>query len=340
MQLVGLDIGYSNLKLAWGQRGEVPRLRVLPAMAAPRAQVAEALGIAGPDSPSGTGSVAGSDAAQGIEVTLDGESWIAGVRPTRVCGWQRALHADYPASQSYQALLLGALSLLRWPRIDRLVTGLPVAQALDPARREALRARLRGRHHTPFGVVEVADVRVLAQPIGTFVDVLMHADGTVVDRISEGTVLVLDVGFFSVDWALLVSGDLRRTSTGTSLEAMSVLIEQAAGRIGREHGGQSPVAAIERALAEQRSTILVRGSRVAVAPALEQAAAERVPVALEALRQDLRREHTEVDLILLTGGGARWFEPALGRLFPGVPRHRPTDPVTANASGYFHYAGR
>ena len=106
MQLVGLDIGYSNLKLAWGQRGEVPRLRVLPAMAAPRAQVAEALGIAGPDSPSGTGSVAGSDAAQGIEVTLDGESWIAGVRPTRVCGWQRALHADYPASQSYQALLL------------------------------------------------------------------------------------------------------------------------------------------------------------------------------------------------------------------------------------------
>ena len=331
MQLVGLDIGYSNLKLAWGRGGEAPQLRVLPALAAPRGQVAEALGVSG----SGSGS-----AADGIAVTLDGAPWVAGIRPTRVCGWQRSLHADYPASASYQALWLAALSLLRCARIDRLVTGLPVAQALDPARREALRERLRGRHQTPRGVVEVADVRVLAQPIGTFVDVLMHADSAIVDLISEGTVLVLDVGFFSVDWALLVGGDLRRTTTGTSLEAMSVLIEQAAGRIARERGGQPPVAALERALAESRSTMLVRGSRLAVALYLERAAAERVPVALETLRQDLRREHTEVDLILPTGGGARWFEDALGRLFPGVPRHRPTDPVTANARGYFHYAGR
>jgi len=333
MSLVGLDIGYSNLKLAWGQAGSRPRLQVLPAMAAPKAMVAESLGVTA----TGSGSPRTDD---GISVTVNGERWIAGIRPSRVSGWQRALHADYPTSQSYQALWLAALNQVPFARIDCLVTGLPVAQAMDPARREALRDRLRGRHQPPRGLVEVLDVRVLAQPIGTFIDVLMHAEPEVLDLISEGTVLVLDVGFFSVDWALLVGGDLRRTTTGTSLEAMSVLIELAAARIARERGGQPPLAAIERALGEEHATILSRGRRVNLAPYLEEAAAERVPVALEAVRQDLRREHTEVDLILLTGGGARWFAPALDRVFPGVPLQRPEDPVSANARGYFHYAER
>lgn len=333
MPFVGLDIGYSNVKLAWGQAGGRPRLQVLPAMAAPKAMVAETLGMT-------TKGGRTTPTEDGIAVTVNGEPWIAGIRPSRVSGWQRALHADYPASRSYQALWLAALGQIPGARIECLVTGLPVAQAMDPARREALRQRLRGEHQTPRGLVDVIDVRVLAQPIGTFIDVLMQAGPEVLDRISEGTVLVLDVGFFSVDWALLVGGDLRRTTTGTSLEAMSVLIEQAAARIATERGGQPPVAAIERALGEDRATMLARGHRVTLAPYLEQAAAERVPIALEALRQDLRREHTEVDLILLTGGGARWFAPALGALFPGVPLQQPVDPVSANARGYFHYARR
>ena len=333
MSFVGLDIGYSQLKLAWGQAGGRPQQRVWPAMAAPKALVAETLGVTAKGGRS-------TPPKEGIEVTINGESWIAGIRPSRVSGWQRALHADYPASQSYQALWLAALSQIPDARIECLVTGLPVAQAMDPARREALRQRLRGPHQTPRGLVEVIDVRVLAQPIGTFIDVLMQAEPEVLDRISEGTVLVLDVGFFSVDWALLVGGDLRRTTTGTSLEAMSVLIEQAAGRIASERGGRPPLAAIEQALGEDRATLLTRGQRLTVAPYLEQAAAERVPIALEALRQDLRREQTEIDLILLTGGGARWFAPTLGTLFPGVPLQPPVDPVNANARGYFHYARR
>lgn len=197
MQVVGLDIGYSNLKIADGRSGTVPRLRVLPAIAAPQRHVAVQL-----DGATGAGPA-------GVAVLVNGEPWIAGVRPTRVSGWQRALHADYAASSSYQALLLAALSQLGTPRIDRLVTGLPVAQAVDPRRRDALRQQLLGCHDTARGVVEVADVRVIAQPIGSFIDVLMQGADDVVDLISDGTVLVIDVGFFSVDWSVLVNGDLR-----------------------------------------------------------------------------------------------------------------------------------
>jgi len=188
--------------------------------------------------------------------------------------------------------------------------------------------------------VEVADVRVVAQPVGAFVDVLVHAGEAVVDVIGDGTVLVLDVGFFSVDWAVLVNGDLRRTAVGTSLEAMSVVIDAAAALIGADPGGKPPAAVVERALAEGRAAILYRGQRVRLAPYLARAAERIGRIALEALRQDLRREQTEVDLIVLTGGGGALFGPLVQDLFDPVPIHVPADPVVANARGYFHYGGR
>jgi plasmid segregation protein ParM len=327
MEVLGLDVGYSNLKLAAGRSGGAPELRVMPAMAAPQAQVAAHLeGISGTD--------------DGVAVMLDGRRWIAGVAPTRVCGWQRALHEDYTASESYRALVAAALGQVGRRQIGRLVTGLPVAQAVDAQRREALRAQLLGRHDTPAGVVEVLDVRVVAQPVGSFVDALVHAGEAVIDQISDGTVIVIDVGFFSVDWSVFVHGDLRRTATGTSLEAMSVLIEAAAEHIRTLRGGKPPAAAIERALAAGQTVIRSRGERIDLAPLLEQAARETGRVALEALRQDLRREHTNADLILLTGGGSALFEPLVRALFAGVPLHRPADPVTANARGYFYYGAR
>ncbi len=328
MQVVGLDIGYSHLKLAFGRAGTPPQLRVLPAMAAPLEHVAVQLEGASRASPAG------------IPVRLDGKEWIAGVRPTRVSGWSRSLHADYAGSETYRALTLAALTLVNTPRIDRLVTGLPVSQAVDARQREALRARLLGRHETGIGEVEVAQVRVIAQPVGTFVDALVQGDDDLIGVISEGTVLIVDVGFFSVDWAVLVQGDLRRTTTGTSLEAMSVVIETAAELIAAEGAGQPSVAVIERALAQGRGSILHQGQRRDVRAALQQASAKTARVALEALRQDLRREQTTVDRIVVTGGGSDWFTPLVMATFDPVPVERPRDPITANARGYFVYGGR
>ncbi|MBK5938167.1 hypothetical protein [Halochromatium roseum] len=50
---------------------------------------------------------------------------------------------------------------------------------------------------------------------------------------------------------------------GTSLEAMSVLIDAAATRLCAGRGGKAPVAAIEQALAAQRSRILLHGEWLA-----------------------------------------------------------------------------
>ncbi|MFE8033859.1 hypothetical protein [Thiohalocapsa marina] len=328
MFVIGLDIGYSNLKLAAGACDSAPQTGVMPAVAAPQAHVAMRLDAGESASP------------EGIAVSVQGRRWIAGVAPVRVSGWQRSLHEDYVTSDSYQALLLAALQAIGVERIDRLVTGLPVAQATDSMRRERLRRRLQGRHALGERTVEVTEVRVIAQPVGAFVDLLMRADKPTLERIAAGTVLVIDVGFFSVDWSVLINGDLRRTASGTSLEAMSVLIDAAAERLRGLHGGKAPVAAIERALAQGCSAILLRGDWVDLGPSLQLAAREVGEVALEALRRDLRHEQTNVDLLLLTGGGAALFEPVVRRVFPDVPLQLPPDPVGANARGFFHYGCR
>lgn len=327
MTVIGLDVGYSNLKIAIGAAGESPRLIVRPAGAAPLDRLGERIG--------------NGRRQDAIVLDIDGQPWAAAIEPMRLEGWQRSLHEDYAATPAYRALVTAALVLANRPVVDRLVTGLPVAQAQDPRRREALRRALLGRHATERGAVEVNEVRIVPQPVGAFVDLLWADLGAdTLARIEEGTVLVLDAGFYSFDWAVIVAGELRRGASGTSLEAMSVLLERAAGRIAEQHGGRAQPLALEAALRRGREHLLVLGKRVALPPVLEGAAEEIAGVALEALRQALRREATNVDLVLMAGGGGALYGRAVAALFPGAQLRLARDPVGANARGFFLYGGR
>lgn len=327
MALVGLDIGYSNLKLAAGEAGAEPQVLIRPAGAGPDERLALAVG-----------EVKGAEAAVGVLV--DGTPWAAAVHPERFEGWQRTLHADYPASTAYRALFRAALLLAGTDTIERLVTGLPVAQALDPGARERLRQALAGRHPIAAGrVVEVRSVEVLPQPVGAFVEALWASrDGAMLDRLEEGAVLVVDAGFFSFDWTLIVRGELRREASGSSLEAMSVVLERAATLIARERGGQPHAAALERALRRAETHILLHGERVELSPYLERGARAVAPVALEALLGALRRERVNLDLLLLAGGGARCYADVVRERLPDRALVIAAEPISANARGFFRYA--
>ena len=181
----------------------------------------------------------------------------------------------------------------------------------------------------------------MPQPVGAFVDLLWSdLDTETLARIEQGSVLVLDAGYYSVDWALVVAGELRRGASGTSLEAMSVLLERSAGLIADQHGGRPQPLALEAALRQGREHLLVRGERVALHPILARAATEVGGVALEALRQSLRREVTNVDLVVVTGGGGALYGREAVDLFPGAEIRLARDPVGANARGFFHYGRR
>jgi plasmid segregation protein ParM len=328
MIVLGLDVGYSNLKLAIGEAGTTPQVLVRPAGAAPAERLGER--VAGGHGP-----------ADAVLVDLGGTPWAAATEPARFEGWARSLHADYSTTPAYRALVSAALALANRSQVDRLVTGLPVAQAQDRARREALRRLLLGTHLTERGRITVADVRVVPQPIGAFVDLLYaEREPALLQRIEEGTVLVLDAGFYSFDWAVIVAGELRRGASGTSLEAMSVVLERAAAHIAEQHGGRPQPLALEAAMRQGRTQVRIFGQAVALAPVLTEVAAEVGAVALEALRQGLRREATNVDLVVLAGGGGALYGEPAGALFPGALVRLAREPVAANARGFFHYGAR
>jgi plasmid segregation protein ParM len=79
---------------------------------------------------------------------------------------------------------------------------------------------------------------------------------------------------------------------------------------------------------------------VPLKPVLEHAAREVSGVALETLRQALRREVTNLDLVVVTGGGGPLYGRRAADLFPGAEVRLARDPVGANARGFFHYGRR
>jgi plasmid segregation protein ParM len=125
-----------------------------------------------------------------------------------------------------------------------------------------------------------------------------------------------------------------------ALEAMSVLLEKAAAQIAQEHGGRRQPLALEAALRQGRSHLLVTGRRTPLRPVMEPGAREVSSLALEALRQSLRREMTNVDLVLLTGSGGELYGQKAAPLFPGADVRLAPEPVIANARGFFRYGQR
>lgn len=126
---VGLDIGYSNLKLACqGSAASNPQDFILPAGAAPLADLPHKLG-------------GGVDDQGVMVVDVDGVRWAAGVDQSGLDG-TRQLHHDYPSTKPYKALFQAALLMSEADQVEHLVTGLPVSLALDPDCRKALVPRL------------------------------------------------------------------------------------------------------------------------------------------------------------------------------------------------------
>lgn len=183
MNVVGIDIGYSGLKLAYGPSDGKMKTVLRPAGAAPADRFGSRFD--------------GRSQDEFLHVMVDGVPFIAGASTDRAEMWERSLHADYEKTDSYKALFHASLLLSEMKKIDLLVTGLPVNQFQDDARRKELEMRFTGEHQiTPKRTVIVKKVKVVAQPIGGMLDYInqAHADKDHVEITDEHRVLVVDPG--------------------------------------------------------------------------------------------------------------------------------------------------
>jgi len=325
MYILGLDIGYSNLKLAGGVVSErpAPVLTVLPAGAAPANRLSEQI----------------SRSPSALQVLVDGERFVAGVPQSQLQDWNRVLHKDYSQTPSYRALLHAALLTTRQPVIEVLVTGLPVSQYRDKQKRVELKAQLEGRHTVAADdlQVQVKKVLVVPQPFGGFMDLLARGYGDAMGMLRASRVLVIDPGFFSLDWMLVVEGELRLLSSGTSQQASSVILEDADKLLAAEFGAGVGRERLEEAIRTGKERVGLYGQWVELAGFLQKAIAERAPVAMAALQESLRNDSVQdIDILILVGGGARFFKDAACRIFPRSRLLMPPEPWLANARGFFY----
>lgn len=147
-------------------------------------------------------------------------------------GASRGLSIDRVVPRLFQCRLL----LSELDQVDVLtVTGLPVNQYLNEELRGRLQKQMQGDHQvTPRRRISVGQVKVVPQPVGGFVDHVWNLKDS--SEIEGCRVLVVDPDF-SVNWVLISNGELRRQSCGTSLEASSVILDEAVNLIAEDFGG-------------------------------------------------------------------------------------------------------
>lgn len=330
MNVLGLDIGYSNLKVVFNGKGKEVITKILPAGAA-EASLAQHQFFGEAKSDDGS-----------VLVTINGETWVAGIEPYRLQGWDRELHPDYPSTDTYKALFYAALLLTSMDTIDRVVTGLPVSQFKDPAIREALKNRMEGKHQiTPKRTVTVKEALIVPQPAGAYYDsIYSFKDNALIKQvIQEGKMIVIDPGFFSVDWVVLQNGQVRDKSSDTSLKAMSMLLEELNRLLKIDFGASPSVNELESYVRNGKHNILIYGQKVNLSEYIEKASLVTARNALKPMRKTMREDGLDADLVLLAGGGAQYYLEATKELFPKSQVVMSDNSPLANARG-FYYLGQ
>lgn len=328
MFVLGMDIGYSNLKLAFGDPTNGGPVTVnLPALAAPESMVANTL----------FGDAGGDNEGDGVRVLVKDEPWVAGLPPSAVQRHSRELHDGYVGSPSWTALAHAGMALSGVNRIDLLVVGLPVHHFEEKAYRDRLRTLLKGEHKVSLKrTVEVLRVAVVPQPIGAVLDALQWYDKA--ELLEEETILTLDPGYFSMDWAMIQPGLLyAKEASNSSLNAMSRLIESARSEMAKDFGMAPSQTQVEDAIRRQRKTLRVFSDVVDLAPYLEKAAQSVAVQSLTELRASIRHVDSSINFLLLTGGGADTYKSAAEEVFPKSEVLISKDPTLANARGFWNF---
>ncbi|CAG9180309.1 hypothetical protein LMG23992_04209 [Cupriavidus laharis] len=316
---IAIDVGYGNTKSAWALGSDIT-MNMFPSLAPLAANTAlnsfggglfKSRNVV-------TVEVDGARYEVGPDVSISGAHVHTG----------RALSEDFAATPNYAALLGGALHYAGAREVDRLVLGLPVHNTQKYAAH--LKDRFSGSHDFGWGEIHIGSVLPLPQPLGTLISYIQQS-GKKYDP--ENAYLVIDVGYFTTDWVVAHGYTVDDTRSGGVPGGAAHVYQQVASLITADQ--VQPIEGIERidkAIRESKPLVYF-GKDLDVGPYLKEAMA----ITQQSVKEIQTRVGRPDDLrsIILTGGGAQLYAPAIRAAFPQNVIHMMDVPCFANVRGFY-----
>lgn len=334
MKVIGLDVGFGNTKSTWkgpylGLDGGKQTWGELcfPSVAHPALVDDTKSGMAGSDR---------------VLVKAESQSFYVGPRAT-LGESVRALSENFIETEEYDAILTGAIAYSfrrggeATETLDVLVLGLPMSRYLKTrARLKEIGQKTRKvptggiPRGNDFIDVRVKQVFVVPQPYGA----LRFASEQNHELFDDSHVsLIVDQGYNTLDWFVARGMRPQLDLCGSFSGGMSHLLRKIGSAISSAEGVELPnLATVEAALI---SGSLNAGHKlIDMSPYRELASAEARSTVSEFL-QLFNPARNNISQIALSGGGARFFAPALRDRLSAYRIDIIEEPVMANSRGFW-----
>jgi len=315
-----IDVGFRNTKLVVAADERRIECRIFPSAAptAPRRDLSEALGRK----------------RNTVIVTVEGIDYEVGPdallaekpTPTQTMG------NDFCLTSEYLALVRGALHWMQVDRVDFLVVGLPVSSFA--LRKHELARRLTGPHPVSAGrVVDVHEVKVLAQPHGALLDYVLAIDTS--GKARTGRNLIIDCGGRTFDFLVTQGFKIIEKRSDDTKRGMHDVLRTLAAEIGRALRTEyTDYDRLDFAL-RTRTQPLIFGQPYDLDRHLT--AARKIPEEAVSYLRRYVEDGSDIDNILLAGGSAFFYRDAIRVAFPRHVIHELPDALYANVRGFQQY---
>ena len=331
-KILSVDVGYGNTKAVWGTTSnqEICFKSLTPSSSVDQKSM------------EGTSS----NQLNRVQIDVSGNSYLVGP-DAFMSGGTYHLDPDYVQRNEYLALLRGSIHYMFKQtgevtrELDGMVLGLPVSSF---ARMKApLMKVAKFEHPVPvpdmfkadFGhtvMVTVKNVLILPQPLGALRFNSESSHSGAVEVASDDSVsLVIDPGYDTFDWLVSKGFQTDLARSGSFQGGVSQLLREVSSVAGMKLG-VGHIDAFECETALETGVLHINGRKIPFTEFLEvaeKAAAEVVDRFISALDKRRRFDH-----IIMTGGGAKFYERALRKRLPDYNITVAKDSVMHNARGF------
>ncbi|MDY7540770.1 PRTRC system protein D [Undibacterium sp. RTI2.1] len=269
-----------------------------------------------------------------IKVTVDGDTFEIGPDVRLAMGSSnsgRALSEDFPKTKNYKALLLGALFYAGIDRVDILTLGLPVHTMGLYANH--LKDILGKEVEVNGRPISIGRVVVIPQPVGSLA-MFGSINGS---AINDGhTRLVIDPGYVTTDWVVSSGYNMIDARSGGRVGGVSHVLKQIAELISDKYQGGKldRIERIDEAFVTRKSFNYFK--HVISQTELGEYLSRSTQIIEETVKEIKTRVGDVEDLqsILITGGGAKFYEPIVRSTFPMNDIQVLDNPAFTNAIGF------